>query len=265
MRRGVPLWRNWTALAQQLAAAHRVVLCSDFDGTLAPIVRHPARARLPAATRRALGRLGRRRRLTVCLVSGRSLAELRRRVGLAGVYYIGSHGWEWAGPDGRRRTRVNTGFAARIQKLGRELQRTLRRQPGIYVERKSVSLAVHYRNASPRVAAQARRLVGRLAKNSAGRLRLLEGKQMVELLPPGAMDKGRAVLALAARLASGNARRPPVIYLGDDVTDESLFRRLRRTDLGIRVGKSEASAARYRLRSPRQVRRFLRRLEEALR
>ena len=161
---------------------------------------------------------------------------------------------------------MQSGLGAALRKL-RERRtlsiRELGRLSGIFVERKAVSVAVHYRNAVLAVARRARRLVRDAARNSRHSLRVLEGRKVIELLPPGRASKGRAVLAMADRLRHHGAR-PLVIYLGDDVTDESVFRRLRPTDLGIHVGQSETSAARYRLRSPAEVTRFLRRLEEAL-
>lgn len=258
MSRPHSLWRAWEEVARRLAAAPRLALCADFDGTLAPIVRHPGRARLPAATRRALGRLRRLPRIVVGVVSGRSLRDLRRRVGLGGIHYVGTHGLEWAEPSGKVHRRANKRWQARIHKIGDELERLVGRLPGIYVEHKTVSVAVHFRNASAPVAGKARRLVRRWAKNSSP-VRLLQGKKVLELLPPGEEDKGLAVRRLAARLG-----HPRLIYLGDDVTDESAFRRLKASDVGIHVGTNTASRARYRLRSPDEVRRLLERVAELL-
>lgn len=258
MRRPRPLGAAWPEVARRLASAPQVALFSDFDGTLAPIVRHPGRARLPAATRMALRRLARHGRLVLVMVSGRSLADLRRRVGLKGIYYVGTHGVEWADCKGRRHLETSAASAAVAQKVSRALAARLHDLPGIYVERKTVSVAVHYRNAAKSTAAQARRIVRAAARRSHGRLRVLEGRKVIELLPPGQASKGRAVLALAERLR--NTRRPLVIYLGDDVTDESVFRRLRAGDIGIHVGGNTASRARFRLRSPAAVKKFLQRL-----
>lgn len=252
------LWPAWKRVAARLAAAPRLAVFSDFDGTLAPIVRHPDQARLPAATRAALRRLYRLPRLVVGVVSGRALGDLRRRVGLDGLYYIGTHGVEWSGPNGRHHAAVGAHFKTRIQELRQGLEAKLKRLPGIYVERKTASVAVHYRNAPAHAAERARHLVSWAAKNSPLPVRLLEGKKVLELLPPGAMDKGRAVIGLARRIGAG--RRPLVVYLGDDVTDESVFQRLGADDLGIHIGRNERSRASYRLNSPAEARRFLARL-----
>jgi len=257
------LWQAWEEVSRRLTAASHVALFSDFDGTLAPIVRHPDWARLPRATERALERLRSLPRVSLGVVSGRSLRDLRRRVGLGGIYYIGTHGLEWARPQDTGRVGVNAGVRRRIRKIGDELEAQLGRLSGIYVERKTVSVAVHYRNAATAVAKQARRTVLGTVKESAGSLRLLEGKKVCELLPPGKIDKGQAVLRVVTRWLRGSTH-PLVVYLGDDVTDETVFARLRRTDLGIHVGTGNETRARYRLRSPAEVLRFLEQLPQVL-
>ncbi len=261
------LWRHWGALAQRLRKEKKSglpALFSDFDGTLAPIVAHPDQARLPARARRALERLAQLPGAVVGIVSGRSLADLRHRIGLRGIHYIGTHGEEWAGPTGRPHVLANARSAARIRTLGRRLEKELASLPGIHVERNTVSVAVHYRQAGPRAAAQARRAVLGELKRSRSALRLLEGKKVLELLPAGSRSKGHTVEALLARRAWNGAGRRLLIYLGDDVTDESVFRRLRRGDIGIHVGNNPRSLAAFRVSSPAGVARFLERLLEVL-
>ena len=261
------LWRHWNSLARRLRKERDrglPAVFSDFDGTLSPIVSHPDQARLPARTRRALERLARLPGATVGIVSGRSMADLRRRIGLRGVHYIGSHGEEWAGLNGRPRLLANARALVRIRTVRRRLGKELAPLPGVLVERKTVSVAVHYRRAGPNAAAQARRVVLDALKKSRGALRLLEGKKVLELLPAGSRSKGHTVEALLARRAwNGNGRRP-LIYLGDDLTDESVFRRLRPGDIGVHVGTNLRSRAGYRVSSPAGVARFLERLLEVL-
>ncbi len=255
---------RWQEVARRLAAAPAVALFTDFDGTLAPISRRHHAVPLPVAARRALQRLRRLPRVRVGVVSGRALADLRRRVGIRGIHYVGSHGLEWQSPDERRGVQANATLRARIQAEGEALARRLASLPGIYVEQKPASVAVHYRNASPRSAEQARQAVGRALRRNGKRLRLLSGKKVWELLPAGDVDKGEAVLRLARVPNTSSRRWPLIIYLGDDTTDESVFRRLRSSDLGIHVGNGP-TRAHYRLRSPADVARFLNRLPEVLR
>lgn len=258
-----PLRSGWGLLRRRLAAAPRVALLADFDGTLAPIVVHPQQARLPAGTRRILQRLARRPGLIVGVVSGRPLADLRRRVGLRGLHYLGSHGLEWAGPRGKRGRHFNRNMQSRVRAAARALQAELDGAGGVCIERKPVSVAVHWRNASPGAAARARRALARILGEASHALRLLAGKKVWELLPARSPDRGGGVEALLQHAAVRGAQRPLVVYLGDDVTDEAVFRRLRRGDVGIHVGRGPTRAA-YRLGSPRDVARFLSDLEEVL-
>jgi len=256
------LWQEWEQVSRRLAAAPRVALFSDFDGTLAPLASHPDRARLPARTRAALKQLRSLPHVTLGIASGRSLSDLRRRVGLKGVCYVGTHGLEWGGRNETLSQPVSTAFRHRLRAAGAALQAQLGSLPGLYLEPKSVSVAVHFRNASPRAARAARQAVEQLRNGSCDSFRVLEGKKVLELLPRGRGDKGRAVLEAAAGRARGS--RPVLIYVGDDVTDESVFRRLRKNDVGICVGRRGPTAARYRLYSPEEVTRFLRRLYDLL-
>jgi trehalose 6-phosphate phosphatase len=262
--RAEPLGRAWPELRRRLAGARRLAVACDFDGTLAPLVSHPKRARLPRRKQAVLERLRKLPRVSVGIASGRSLADLRRRVGLRGLHYIGSHGLEWCAPGGKLRTTVNARARARIQQLADELERRVRGTPGLYLERKSVSVTLHYRNAPPRGVEGARRVAAQTLRASGNSVRLLAGKKVLEFLPPGRADKGRAVLELARRLRLDARRGDVIVYLGDDVTDESVFRRLRRGDVGLHVGRGP-SRARYRLASPAGVQQFLERLAEVRR
>jgi trehalose-phosphatase len=252
------LWSYWPHVRRTLTGKNAVLLF-DFDGTLAPIVADPSQARLPAPTKAALTRLARSSQVTLGIVSGRELVELRRLVGLKNICYVGSHGMEWVLPGGSAHLRATPAQRRRIRHIARELHSLLRGVPGIQVEHKIASVAVHYRRAQPHNAQATCAEVRRLARQNAPRVKLLEGKKVVEILPAGAKSKGAAVKALLARLRPPS-QRPLVVYFGDDATDESVFRCLRKNDLGILVGRPRRSQARFYLRSPERLRKFLGRL-----
>ncbi len=252
------LWSQWPRLRESFAGKN-AVLFLDFDGTLAPIVADPSQARIPAATREALAQLACSPRVVVGIVSGRQLAELRRLVGLRNICYVGSHGLEWVLSGGRPHLRAAPAQRRRIRQIADELSRALRGLPGILIERKIASVTAHYRNAKPWHTRTALAEVRRVARQQAPRLKLLEGKKVIEFLPAGAISKGAAVRALLARLRP-RGRLPLVVYFGDDATDESVFRCLRKNDLGVFVGKPRRTTARFYLRSPREVCEFLQQL-----
>lgn len=253
------LWSQWAHIRRALARGKAIFLF-DFDGTLAPIVADPSRARLPETAQAALERLARSPRVTLGIVSGRSIAELRSLVGLRNISYIGSHGLEWTPPGGRRHLGATPAQCRRMRQIARQLQHTLRGLPSILVERKVASVAVHFRKANPLDGRTAVAEVERTARQHVPQLTLLRGKKVVELLPAGANNKGATVKTLLARLRG--RRLFLAAYFGDDVTDETVFRCLGKNDLAVLVGRPRQTRARFYLRSPGQVGKFLQQLCE---
>lgn len=251
-----------SALDAEIEAGPGTVVGLDFDGTLSPIVERPEQAALPPGTAGALERLA--GRFPVVIVSGRGAADVRSRVGLDGVWYAGSHGFEIT--DGRGRP-VPGNPAARHERLVGELdgiERSLRERfgetDGLLVERKPFGVAVHYRllpSAEAEVVAAAGGLAGARPD-----LEVVHGKRVAEIRPAVEWHKGTAFLWVAGRLRPDGAG--PLVYLGDDTTDEDAFRAVAGRGTGILVAEEpRPTAATYLLRDPDEVRRFLERLAGA--
>lgn len=222
----------------------RVLLAFDYDGTLAPIVRDPARAALRTRTRLLLGRLT--TAYPCVVISGRSRADVLARLdGLAVAAAIGNHGLE-GGPGERR-------FRRLVGRWRRVLLERLAGLAGVVLEDKGLSLAIHYRAARDR--ARSRRSVMRAA-SGLPRARVFGGKAVVNLTPEQAAHKGTALEREMARLRCDRA-----IYVGDDQTDEDVFSLERQERLlTVRVGRHLASRAVYCVRDQRQVDALLSRL-----
>ena len=245
---------DWPLLARRLARAGRVAVLTDFDGTLAPIQHRPDTVKLSPRVRRALARL-RARGHVVGIVSGRRIDDLRRRVGLPGLWYAGNHGFFLRSPRGTSLTLLRREQHSGVSRIARELARALRGVAGVRLEVKPASVAVHYRGAPPASHRAATRAARRVA-HRIGDLRLMAGKCVWELLPRAPVDK-----AVAVRTILESERRPgrplPTVFIGDDLTDEPVFG-LPLT-LGVCVGRRQTSAC-YRLRSPADVVRLLERI-----
>ena len=245
------------ALAAHVAAASRRdgaarVLLLDVDGTLAPIAPRPEGARIPPTALDALDRLSETGWRTA-LVSGRPAAEVTGLAGDRAVSIFGSHGIETPGVP----FESDPAVGERLATLAESLERIADAWSGVYVERKPAGLAIHDRAVNGgRVGAWRRTLRRTLAQTDLSGLELLDGRRVVELRLAGA-HKGRVVEAWPpANLAAPDD--PTVVAAGDDVTDEDLFAALGPGATTIRVGASPApSRARWRLRSPDAVRRFL--------
>jgi trehalose-phosphatase len=249
-----PLFSDWPRLSARLRAASSRILLTDFDGTLVRIRRRPGDVRLSKSMRALLVSI-RDAGSVVGVVSGRGLEDLISLAGLSGVWYAGSHGYRLRDPRGRMISFATPAERRRIERAVRWLRPRLARIPGIRLEVKHTSVAVHYRTASLAAARRAEEVVGRVLEREPG-LHLLSGKKVWELLPGDAIDKGTAVHRLLEEIHAPGDRF--VVYLGDDTTDESVFRKLR-GGITIVVGRRTNTAARYYLRSMSEVREFFRR------
>jgi trehalose 6-phosphate phosphatase len=201
-------------LIERLASAPgEAALVLDFDGVLAPIVPVPDDAYLPPETRDELGRLAGRYAL-VAVVSGRVGDDVRRRVGVDGVVYAGSHGLELDPGAGQWRGPIRD-FAESVDWCDTEL--------------KEISVSFHFRNASDEHAARAA-LESVAADARRTGLRARFGRKVLEVLPPLNANKGTAVRRL---LAERGIRR--VLVAGDDTTDLDAFAALDGLELAVRV------------------------------
>ncbi|GED96759.1 trehalose-phosphatase [Gordonia crocea] len=232
------------AALRRFATRPGVVVASDFDGCLAPIVAHPSDARADPAAVATLVELAGLPATTTAIVSGRARADLAGLVSLAvpdpaGLALIGSHGSEF-----------DDGFAAGITDEQRallaavtaELTAIAHRFPGSMVETKPASSVLHVRNAAPADAEAALDEARRGPVTRPG-VHPTEGKAVIEL---AVIETGKGhALDLLRERAGADA----VCYLGDDVTDENAFGHLGADDVSIKVGDGD-TIARYRIDGP---------------
>ena len=230
----------------------------DYDGTLTPIVSRPDEAVLPNSTRAILRTLA--AIIPVAILSGRELKDVRQRVGIDAIIYAGSHGFDIAGPRGLRRQEARE-FLPALDEAEKNLRRKLDGIADALIERKCLSIAVHYRNVNENDFPKLERIVIEIAARHR-KLRMIDGKKVYELLPNIDWDKGKAVLWLLEKLEHPHAHP---IYIGDDRTDEDAFRALEQRGIGILVSEEpKPTAASYSLRNPVEVERFVRELVATL-
>ena len=226
----------------------------DFDGTLVKIVGRPDKARMSAGMRRALSLCA--RRMPLAIVTGRALADVKKRVRLGNVSIAGNHGMEWFIAGKRKRVAVSPAMMRALRAARKEFRALEKRWDGVYVEDKKLSISVHFRRARAHPRAIERE-VRRIARGiGAKRLRVIGGILVLNILPKAGWDKGRAAAMMASRIKSSKNAIP--IFVGDDETDEDAFRALRRgITIRVKNGKNAETAARYTLNNVESVRRFL--------
>jgi trehalose-phosphatase len=245
----------WAKIRQQIALAERIFLFSDFDGTLVPLQRRPSAVRTPPLLQYLLRQLA-KGGVKIGIISGRALEDVHEKVGVEGIWYSGSHGYSTRDPKGQTLYLVAPETKLQMKAVWRSLNRRLRSAPGLKIELKDGTVAVHYRRATRAERARAYKELCKVLSTQK-QLRLMQGKKVWEILPEGTIDKWKAVQVILDR-EDFHPQTDLLIYLGDDVTDEAVFRKAR--GLSVAVGNDRRTAAAFFLDSPLEVAEFLRRI-----
>jgi trehalose 6-phosphate phosphatase len=231
----------------RLERAERVLIATDFDGTLCPIVDTPSEACLAPATIEILRHAMACPRLTLAVISGRALSDVRRRLPLD-VIFAGNHGLELAGGGldfehaGAHQLRPSVAGACEA------LRSLLSNWPDAWIEDKGLTATLHFRKVDQRqhnpLLFAARRALGSFGTQLALRV----GKMALEVRPRVQWDKGNALQYIREKAGPFQA----CICIGDDLTDESMFRE-NRDEVNIRIGCSRMTAATHYLARPNEV------------
>jgi trehalose 6-phosphate phosphatase len=236
-------------LRTALDEAATLLLCLDFDGTLAPIVDDPGDAAPTPAVADALETVTDDAAVTTAVVSGRALIDVRERVDGPRIY-AGNHGLELVRGGDVSVHPVARKRATRVDAVCQALSIALEPIPNARIENKRLTATVHYRSVPPGIQQQVERLTrDTVDRFGGGVLEVSPGKQIVEIGPSIPWGKGNAVELILADLPEETVP----VYVGDDVTDESAFRVVEPTGVGIRVGDDKQTAASGRVRSPTDV------------
>jgi trehalose-phosphatase len=249
-------------IADWLVGRHRLgehlLLLTDYDGTLSPIVDSPAEAWLPGDVRASLEVLARRPRVHLAVVSGRDLADLRARVALPGAIYAGCHGLEIEGPGMKF---VHPDAAAQqdaLRAISRRLSERAHTVPGMLVEPKRFGLAVHYRRVAIEQIKRVEVELARALPQDGSRLKLFHGSRVIEVQPQVSWTKGDCALWIRDVVARVAGAPMAVLYMGDDWTDEHAFEALGAGAVTIKIGGgTPASRAAHRMPDVASVQRFL--------
>lgn len=198
-------------------------IITDVDGTISEIAPTPESASVDDEMRKVLVELSRRHRV-LAFISGRSVADALRMVGVPDAIYVGNHGLEYI-MDGEYHS---FGEAERYTPIIKRCLMELRDEipeKGVIFEDKGICSAVHYRQCRDPEAA--REMILETLKNipESRRIRVDVGRMIVELKPPIEYNKGVIVREIIERYGVSSA-----VYLGDDVTDANAFRELRRME-----------------------------------
>lgn len=243
-------------IKNRIKDAKKIIFFLDYDGTLTPIKKRPSLAKIDGRTKTVLKKLKNKTWSKVFIISGRSLKDIRRLIGLRGLYYVGNHGIELEGPRAKYLNPAAKALKPAIQKSYRELKKKIEFK-GVLLENKIYTLSIHYRMVNPSAVPAFKHIfkdtIKNLKKNK--RIKVTEGKKVFEIRPNIKWDKGRIVKRI---LKERKLKKALPIYIGDDKTDEDAFRVLGKNGITILVSKErKKTMAQYRLCSPGEVIKFL--------
>jgi trehalose-phosphatase len=228
----------------------------DIDGTLCDIVERANEVSLPTRAGDALRSLsaGSARGVHVAFVTGRSVTDARRLLGIPGAVIYGNHGMERLSDSGD--IRAPEGWqreGARMREAKQDLEGFMAAFPGSSLEDKQFTLTLHFRRMNMEQVPEFETRVADIATRHA--LRLVPGKCVINVLPAVGFNKGDAVLEILHEV-EGRSANASILFAGDDVTDEDGFQALRQFPgaVTLRVGNADAtSAAHFSLAGPHEM------------
>ncbi len=253
------LWKDQKKVNELLSSKRKKIIFLDFDGTLISVVKTPEEVTLDPEIKKIIEDLSKNGQNRVVIISGRALKELHAHFKLKNVILAGNHGLEIKGngvalPIKAKKARKLKHF---ISVMSRKFEMAFTTYPGVWVEDKKFTLSIHFKNLPKGEGAVFRELVHFFReKYKHYPIVWIEGKKVVEVRPGIYWGKGETV----SHLLQKNHRAIP-IAIGDDKTDEDMFKALKkRGGLNIHVGRLKSSAADYYLKSPGDVKTFLKKL-----
>lgn len=245
-------------------AQRHLLLLFDFDGTLCPFSPDPDAVHLTPAVSALLGSLACKPASTVGIISGRRLPDLHKRARVAReIYLAGFHGLEIETPGEAFMHPEAAAATPLMRAIADAMRPCLPHLPGVFIEDKVFSIALHFREADEEVRATAQDQFLSIVRGhfDAGRLRLLPGACVLELLPGVTWSKGRALEWIRERVERRHGRTFSV-YVGDDVTDEDAFRAVGPHGLTI-AASDRAAGAEFRVDGPDSVKRLMQLIDSA--
>ena len=206
-------------LLRPLLSRKPFAILSDIDGTLAPIVPNPEEARISPRARDAIRQLI-RQGVRVAFITGRALEKAQSMVNIPEAYFAANHGLHIAASGDTSTPEEVWPYVEWARQVIHDASH--RNLPGVTVEDKGAVVAFHYRRANSDEEARAAIRAAVAASEAAAHFRVQEGRKVIELRPPLAIDKGTAVGTLVRQTGAKS-----VLAIGDDTTDLDMFRGVR--------------------------------------
>ncbi len=252
------LWQDLSLITTILENSRTIILFLDFDGTLTPIVKSRGKVNLSFQSRNLLQELSNKSNLFMAIISGRKLEDIKKMVGLSNLTYGGNHGLEWSIFDRTDSYPIPEKTLSTLKEILQQLNKIAFQFSGVHIYDKEPVLSLHYRSADrkhiPAIKLQFANTLKPYIENEI--ISVMPGKMSFEVCPKVEWNKGYLAQLLTEKISIKTKKAPLVIAIGDDTTDEDMFKKLGQ-GITIKVGKSIKSEAQYYLKDVRDVIKFL--------
>lgn len=247
------LWNHIETIERRIRESSEILLFLDFDGTVSPIVKNPDEARIDSEVETILKTFIRSKKIRIIIISGRMLSELKKKIRVKGIDYVGNHGLEWELNGNYDRYPMDKNDFESLDSAKKLLSSIKLEFPDVYLQDKILSLSVHYRNLKNVGENEFKKkfyeTLSKPRKNNAIHFR--EGKKVIDIYSKTGWNKGMAAKKIKKLLGD-----PLAISMGDDTTDEDMFKKLN-DGITVRVGKDSNSSAEFYVKNISEVTRFL--------
>ncbi|MCX8205377.1 MAG: trehalose-phosphatase [Candidatus Nezhaarchaeota archaeon] len=248
------LYGRWPEVEGRLRLSLGVLLTLDYEGTLTD---RPEEAELDHEVKSSLESLAKDVRWArVVVIDRRTVDQLKKLIGVGGVFYAGLDGMVITGPGLSLVHELAHKLRDRVVRLRDELEEALQGFSGVVLKDKGLSIAISYAQAPRGLGRRVARIVTSVLSER-GNFKPLRGRRVVEIVPNVDWDRGRAVDLLLER---EELREYLPVYVGNDESDEPAFRALGARGLTVVVGRRPRSYAKFYVRNVGEVYELLKRI-----
>ncbi|MFH1395342.1 MAG: trehalose-phosphatase [Candidatus Omnitrophota bacterium] len=259
--------KEWKNIRQKIKSKE-LYLFLDLDGTLCPIRRRLDNVVLSSDKKNVLEKLNFIDGVSVAIVSGRKINDLKKIVGIKNLIYVGNHGFEAQGVGGHNTDvflRKFTRYEALMKKIKQKLKKSLKKYKGVVVEDKGITLGVHYRQVTEKAFKEVKSVFENIIAPYETKKQVLirPGKKVWEVRPPVNWNKGRMVSWIFGQVTKKRNGKMAAFCMGDDKTDEDMFKEFKgnKNVYTIKIGqKTDHSCAGYYLKNTTEVADLLKKL-----
>ncbi len=240
----------------KISSKTKIVLLCDYDGTLTPIRKIPSMAVLSNTMKDLINKLKTKRCFSFGIVTGRSQKDISKLIDCRDMTIISNHGLQitkrkkvWIHPQAKR-------IIPLLKIIYHLLEEAVNPFGSALIENKKLTLTVHYRNVKSDLIRILKKKVFEIVRQHNRKVKTTSGKKIIEVRPNISWNKGKAVQKILRTVNTRN-NKPRILYMGDDNTDEDVFKILGKNAITVRVGQKRKSCAHYYVKNISEVQKFL--------